>query len=441
MRDMLNTNFDLLSKPVDPIFSMNKNEMQIYKKLVQGILRVYFWNMKIGIIKEYKNPPDKRVVFSPSMCLETKKKFPEIEFFVERSDIRCFTDSEYESIGVKVVSDLSDCEVLIGVKEVPIEKLIRDKKYFFFSHTIKKQLYNKKLLQHILKLKIDLFDHETIVDKSNNRLIGFGYYAGVIGAYNGFRTFGLKKNLFEIPRAIDLKDRVEFDKILKTLKFPDIKILLSGRGRVGRGTKEVLDFLEIKEVTPDDFINLKFNEPVYTNIDVLDYNYSNLIDNTVSNFYNFPDKFESTFSKFSSVADIYFAGHYHNPKAPRLITNQDMKENSFNIDVIADISCDIDGPIASTIRPSTIDNPIYGFHKLNSVECDFHDSNAIAVMAVDNLPCELPRDSSEMFGEMFLKHVIPSFFNNDKDDILKNSQMTSEGELTPRFKYLSDYIL
>ena len=144
MRDMLNTNFDLLSKPVDPIFSMNKNEMQIYKKLVQGILRVYFWNMKIGIIKEYKTPPDKRVVFSPSMCMETKKKFPEIEFFVERSDIRCFRDSEYESIGVKVVSDLSNCEVFIGVKEVPIEKLIRDKKYFFFSHTIKKQPYNKK---------------------------------------------------------------------------------------------------------------------------------------------------------------------------------------------------------------------------------------------------------------------------------------------------------
>ena len=396
--------------------------------------------MKIGIIKEYKNPPDKRVVFSPSMCLQTKKKFPEIEFFVESSDIRCFTDLEYESIGIKVVSDLSNCDVLIGVKEVPIENLIIGKKYFFFSHTIKKQPYNKKLLKQILKLNIDLYDHETIVDKSNNRLIGFGYYAGVIGAYNGFRAYGLKKNIYSIPRAIDLKDRVEFDKIIKSIKLPNIKILLSGKGRVGRGTKEVLDFLEIREVSPDDFIDLNFNEPVYTNVDVLDYNHSSLIENSVSNFYNFPNKFESTFSKFSSVADIYFAGHYHNPKAPKLITNQDLKENSFNIDVIADISCDINGPIASTIRPSTIDDPIYGFHKLSSVECDFLDSDAIAVMAVDNLPCELPRDSSDMFGDMFLKHVIPSFFNNDKDDILKNSQMTSGGELTPRFKYLSDYV-
>ena len=441
MRDMLTINLNLLSKPVDPIFSMNKNEMQIYKKLVQGILRGYFWYMKIGIIKEYKNPPDKRVVFSPEKCVEVVKKYPEVKFLIESSDIRCFSDDEYESIGLEIVDDLSECDILIGVKEVPIEKLIVNKKYFFFSHTIKKQPYNKKLLQEILKKNIELYDHETIVDKSNNRLIGFGYYAGVIGAYNGFRAYGLKKKLFTIPKAIELKDRVEFNQTLKQIKIPNIKILLSGKGRVGSGTKEVLDFLKIKQVSTDDFVDKEFDEAVYTNIDVLDYNYSNSIENSISNFYNFPEKFESTFSKFSSVADIYFAGHYHNPKAPKLITNQDMKENSFNIDVIADISCDIDGPIASTIRPSTIDNPIYGFHKSNSIECDFLDPDAIAVMAVDNLPCELPRDSSEMFGDMFLKYVIPSFFNHDKEDILKNSKMTSNGKLTPRFKYLSDYVV
>ena len=438
---MLTINFDLLSKPFDPIFSMNKNEMQIYKKLVQGILRGYFWCMKIGIIKEYKKPPDKRVVFSPKKCVEVVKKYPDIKFLIESSDIRCFSDDEYESYDLEVVDDLSQCDILIGVKEVPIEKLIANKKYFFFSHTIKKQPYNKKLLQEILKKNIELYDHETIVDKSNNRLIGFGYYAGVIGGYNGFRTYGLKKKLFVIPKAIELKDRVDFNQTLKQIKIPNIKILLSGMGRVGSGTKEVLDFLKIKQVSPSDFIDKHFDEAVYTNIDVLDYNYSNSIENSIFNFYNFPEKFESTFSKFSSVADIYFAGHYHSPKAPKLITNQDIKENSFNIDVIADISCDIDGPIASTIRPSTIDNPIYGFHKSNSIECDFLDPGAIAVMAVDNLPCELPRDSSEMFGEMFLKYVIPSFFNDDTDDVLKNSKMTSNGKLTPRFKYLSDYVV
>ena len=396
--------------------------------------------MKIGIIKEYKSPPDKRVVFSPVKCVETLQKFPQVEFFIEKSDIRCFSDSEYEEMGLKVVNDLSNCDVLIGVKEVPIEKLIDNKKYFFFSHTIKKQPYNKKLLQQIIKKNIELFDHETIVDNNNNRLIGFGYYAGVIGAYNGLRAYGLKNHTFSIPKAIDLKDRQEFNSILKSLSIPDMKILLTGKGRVGSGTKEVLDFLKIKEVSAQDFINETYNESVYVNIDVLDYNYSDSIENTVSNFYNYPEKFRSTFSKFLSVSDIYFAGHYHNPKAPKLITLDDIKNPDFNVQVIADISCDIDGPIASTIRPSTIENPTYGFHKEKLVECDFLDENALAVMAVDNLPCELPRDSSEMFGEMFLKYVIPSFFNNDQENILKNSKITSEGSLTDRFSYLSDYI-
>ena len=396
--------------------------------------------MKIGIIKEYKSPPDKRVVFSPEKCIETLQKFPQVEFFIEKSDIRCFMDSEYEKMGLKVVTDLSNCDVLIGVKEVPIEKLIDNKKYFFFSHTIKKQPYNKKLLQQIIKKNIELFDHETIVDNNNNRLIGFGYYAGVIGAYNGLRAYGLKNHTFSIPKAIDLKDRQEFNSILKSLSIPNMKILLTGKGRVGSGTKEVLDFLKIKEVSAQDFINESYNESVYVNIDVLDYNYSDSIENTVSNFYNYPEKFRSTFSKFLSVSVIYFAGHYHNPKAPKLITLDDIKNPDFNVQVIADISCDIDGPIASTIRPSTIENPTYGFHKEKLVECDFLDENALAVMAVDNLPCELPRDSSEMFGEMFLKYVIPSFFNNDQENILKNSKITSKGSLTDRFSYLSDYI-
>ena len=396
--------------------------------------------MKIGIIKEYKLPPDKRVVFSPEKCVETLQKFPQVEFFIEKSDIRCFSDLEYEEMGLKVVTDLSNCDVLIGVKEVPIEKLIDNKKYFFFSHTIKKQPYNRKLLQQIIKKNIELFDHETIVDINNNRLIGFGYYAGVIGAYNGLRAYGLKNNTFSIPKAIDLKDRQEFNSILKSLSIPNMKILLTGKGRVGSGTKEVLDFLKIKQVSAHDFINETFNESVYVNIDVLDYNYSDSIENTVSNFYNYPEKFRSTFSKFLSVSDIYFAGHYHNPKAPKLITLDDIKNPDFNIQVIADISCDIDGPIASTIRPSTIENPTYGFHKEKLVECNFLDKNALAVMAVDNLPCELPRDSSEMFGEMFLMYVIPSFFNNDQENILMNSKITSEGSLTERFAYLSDYI-
>ncbi len=396
--------------------------------------------MKIGIIREEKFPADKRVVFTPETCVKTVRRFPEIEFFIEKSDIRCFSDKEYLEKGLDVVDDVSNCDILIGVKEVPIEKLIPNKKYFFFSHTIKKQPYNKKLLQSIIKKNIQLYDHETIEDLNNNRLIGFGYYAGVVGAYNGFRGFGLKFNLFDIPRAINLKDREELNKIIGGLVIPKIKILLTGKGRVGSGVKEVLDFMNIKEVSVKDFLEKKYNYPVYTNIDVLDYNHSDKTENTIENFYKNPDLFTSTFSKFNFVTDIFFAGHYHNPKAPKLISNSDITNNDFNIKLIADISCDIDGPISSTIRPSTIERPLYGFHKINLEECDLMDNDALVVMAVDNLPCELPRDASEMFGEMFFNHVIPSFFNNDKEKILHNSRITHNGKLTPRFRYLIDYV-
>ena len=396
--------------------------------------------MKIGIIREDKFPPDKRVVFTPHTCANIVKRFPKIEFFVQKSDIRCFSEKEYLEKGISVVDDISNCDILIGVKEVPVEKLIPNKKYFFFSHTIKKQSYNKKLLQSVLKKNIQLYDHETIVDINNNRLIGFGYYAGVVGAYNGFRGFGLKFNLFDIPRAIELRDREELNKTIGDLIIPNIKILLTGKGRVGSGVKEVLDFMKIKEVSVNDYLEKEFNYPVYSNIDVLDYNHSDTTENTIDNFYKNPELFISTFSKFNSITDIFFAGHYHNPKAPKLISNSDLSNNDFNIKLIADISCDIDGPIASTIRPSTIDNPFYGFHKINLKECDYLDPEALVVMAVDNLPCELPRDASEMFGEMFFNHVIPSFFNDDKEKILHNSRITLNGNLTPRFSYLIDYI-
>ena len=396
--------------------------------------------MKIGIIREDKFPPDKRVVFTPDTCVKTVKRFPKIEFFVQRSSVRCFSEKEYLEKGFNIVDDISNCDILIGVKEVPVEKLIANKKYFFFSHTIKKQPYNKKLLQSILKKNIQLYDHETIVDINNNRLIGFGYYAGVVGAYNGFRGFGLKFNLFDIPKAVELRDREELNKIIGDLVIPNIKILITGKGRVGTGVKEVLDFMKIKEVNVKDYLDKQYNYPVYANIDVLDYNHSTKIENTIDNFYKHPELFVSTFSKFNSMTDIFFAGHYHNPKAPKLISNSDLSNSDFNIKLIADISCDIDGPIVSTIRPSTIDNPFYGFHKINLNECDYLDPEALVVMAVDNLPCELPRDASEMFGEMFFNHVIPSFFNNDKEKILYNSRVTLNGNLTPRFSYLMDYI-
>ena len=398
--------------------------------------------MKIGIIKECKTPSDKRVVFTPSKCLAAKKLYPEVEFLIQSSDVRCYSDKEYSDLGFSVVDDVSSADVLIGVKEVPIDKLIANKKYFFFSHTIKKQPYNKNLLLSILHNNIELFDHETIVDKNNNRLIGFGYYAGVVGAYNAFRALGLKNDSFILPKASELKDRKELNAELLKISIPDMKIVLTGKGRVGSGAKEILDFLQIKEVSISDYLNKSFEEAVYIQIDVL--NYNNRIDNQTLDrfdFYKNPSEYKSTFNKFSSTSDMFIAGHYYDKNAPSLITLEDVNLDDFKIKLIADISCDINGPIVSTIRSSTIKDPIYGYDPISNKEVDYNQAGAITVMAVDNLPCELPRDASESFGEMFITDVLPSFFNEDKDGVLQRSKMTSKGELTDKFSYLSDFIL
>ena len=397
--------------------------------------------MKFGIIRERKNPPDRRVVFSPEKLSEFKKKFPTSVIKVENSPIRVFSDDAYLNRGIEVSSNISDCDVFIGVKEVPIEALIPNKKYFFFSHTIKKQPYNRKLLQAIIDKNIELYDHEVIVKDNGMRLIGFGRYAGIVGAYNGFRAIGLKKETFSLPKAEKLANKQELINQLNEIILPNIKILLTGNGKVAYGAKEILDGMNIKQVSVKAYLFDTFNEPVYCLVDVLDYN--KRIDGQVINnrdFYNYPEKYESNFMRFASVTNFFIAGHFFGDGSPYLFNRIDAKSKEFKIQFVADISCDIDGPVASTIRSSTIADPIYGYDPVSEKEVSFKDDSAIVVMAVDNLPCELPKDASEGFGDLFLEHVIPSFFNNDKDGVLERAKMTENGKLTKRFSYLQEYL-
>jgi len=397
--------------------------------------------MKFALIKERKNPPDHRVVLSPQACQKITKNFPKAKIVVESSDIRVFKDEEYSNLGFKVTNNVSDADVFLGVKEVPIGALIPNKKYFFFSHTIKKQPYNRNLLKALLEKNITFYDHETIVNSDNFRLIGFGYYAGVVGAYNGLRAYGLKFGDFNLPKAGTFKDRIELEAYLDIIKLPNIKIVLTGKGRVGNGAKEILDHLKIKEVSVDDYLNKTYNEAVYVQIDVLDYNKrrdEKLLD--IYDFFNNAQDYESTFIRFAKVSDLYIAGHFFGDGAPYLFTRKDAKSEDFNIKVVADISCDVDGPVASTIRSSTIENPIYGYNPKTESEVDYMDKKAIGVMAVDNLPCELPDNASRGFGTMFYDSVISAFFNNDKGGILTRAKMTENGKLTPRFEYLQDYV-
>jgi len=397
--------------------------------------------MKFAVIKEQKTPPDKRVVLTPTACQNLLQNHPKAEISIESSYIRAFADSEYDALGLEVSNTIHDADVMIGVKEVPVEALIPNKSYFFFSHTIKKQPYNRKLLQAILDKNITLYDHETLVDKNRNRLIGFGYYAGVVGAYNGIRTIGKKWNSFELPKAANLKGREELNANLNTISLPNLKIILTGTGRVGQGAKEILDFLNIKQVDVKTFLTQPFSEPVYVQLDVLDYvTRHDGTKGSKSDFFANPADYKSTFLRYTTVADVFIAGHFYGKGAPYFFSREDAKANNFNLKVVADISCDIDGPVACTIRPSTIDDPIYGYDPETELETSFDNPKAIAVMAVDNLPCELPRDASEGFGKTFVEKIIPSFFNGDEDGVLSRAKMTENGQLTPTFSYLKNYV-
>ena len=396
--------------------------------------------MKFAIIKERKNPPDRRVVFSPEKLAEARALFSKAEFIVESSDIRIFKDEAYAKLGFEVTEDVSDADVMIGVKEVPIENLLPNKKYFFFSHTIKKQPYNRALLIAMLEKHIEMYDHETIVGKNNMRLIGFGRYAGLVGAYNGFRALGLRDGLFKLPKVETLADLDEVKTELDKISLPNIKILLSGTGKVAFGAKEILDHLGVKQVSDALYLTTQFTEPVYCMVDVMEY--AKRKDGKVGNkweFYKDPSGYESNFMPYAKQTDYFIAGHFYGNNAPYLLTREDAKHPNFRINLVADISCDIDGPVASTIRASTIADPFYGYDPITEKEVAFNAKNAITVMAVDNLPCELPKDASEGFGDSFLEHVIPAFFNNDKDGILKRAKITENGKLTPRFSYLKDY--
>ncbi len=397
--------------------------------------------MKFGIIRERKNPPDRRVVLSPKACQKVLSTYKDARIIVEPSPIRTFKDSDYEKAGIPVAPEMETCDVLIGVKEVPIKNLIPNKQYFFFSHTIKKQPYNRDLLQAILQKNIELYDHEVVTNEKEQRLVAFGRYAGIVGAYNGFRAYGLKYKFFKLPKAETLTDQQELISALKKITLPNIKVLLTGRGRVGNGAREMLDGMGMRRVNVSEYLEEDFREPVYCQIDASEYNKrKDGVRGNKADFFANPEEYKSNFFRFAKVTDFYIAGHFYGEGAPYLFTREDAKHPDFKIKVVADVSCDIDGPVATTIRPSTIADPIYGYHPVSESETSFTDPDAIAVMAVDNLPCELPRDASIGFGDAFLKNVIPAFFNGDKNGVLHRARMTQDGKLTERYSYLQDYV-
>lgn len=397
----------------------------------------------LGILKETKTPPDKRVPLIPVQCVEVMKRFPEVEVIVERSDIRSYKDEEYANHGIRLVDKATEADILMGVKEVKIDYLIPNKKYFFFSHTFKKQSYNRKLLQAILEKKIQLIDYETLTDKNKQRIIGFGRYAGIVGCYNGFLAYGKKHNLYSLKPANQCADKKELESELKKINLPsDMKIVMTGSGRVGGGAKEILEAAGISEVSPQKFLTESFPHAVYTQLEASDY-YAKAdgSDIDIAAFHKNGAGHISTFNRYLKVAQMYLPCHYWSSTSPVIVTREDLASPDCKTTVISDISCDIASAIASTIRPSTIAAPFYGYNPKTGEESDFMDSKSVGVVAVDNLPCELPKDASVDYGNDLINRVFPFLFGPDPDRIIERASETDlKGNLMPDYTYLADYV-
>jgi alanine dehydrogenase len=395
--------------------------------------------IQLGIIREGKNPPDKRVPFTPSQCAELQNT-GRFRVVVQPSPVRAFTDEEYRHAGIELKEDLSTCDLLMGIKEVPVEQLIADKHYLFFAHVIKKQPYNRKLMQAMVRKEITLTDYECLRDATGERILGFGKYAGIVGAYNALRGWGIRYKSFELKPAHACFDLAELMTELEKVQLPPIKIVLTGTGRVGQGAIEIMEALTMRRVEPDEFLSAHFDEPVYTVINFDTY-YRNKEGKPFDKqeFFNHPARFESAFLPFAQQARMFISCHYWDSSSPRLFTVEEMQDPAFSLELIADITCDIQGSIPSTIRASSIAEPFYGFDPRSAKETDAFRTDCVTVMAVDNLPCELPRDSSEFFGSELLKKVIPLFHEVDPEQVLTRGTILKQGKLTPGFDYLADF--
>jgi hypothetical protein len=296
-------------------------------------------------------------------------------------------------------------------------------------------------MRALLDKKIRLVDYETLKGTDGKRIIGFGRYAGIVGAYEGFRAFGLKHKLFSIPSPHECHDRAEMEEYMKHIVLPEkFRMVVTGFGRVGHGAREIIGKLPIREVSAEEFFG-HTEGPVFLHLDTHEYyerkEYGGF---DKRDFYNQPEKYHSILAEYVKKADMYMACHLWAGGNPVLLSQEDFLRHDWRCRVVADISCDTNGPIASTIRASRIGDAIYGYQPSTGTETDYMHEDAIAVMAIDNLPCELPRDASEDFGSELIRKVIPLLVGSDPDHIIwKATETTLEGELTPHFEYLADY--
>lgn len=398
--------------------------------------------VKIGILREGKFPPDARVPLTPEQCAEAQVELP-VRIVVKPSPVRCFKDEEFVKHGIHLQEDLSDCDILLGVKEVPVDQLIPEKTYLFFSHTIKKQLYNRPLLQAILDKKIRLIDYEALTNDRGDRLIAFGFYAGIVGAHNAMWTWGKRTGQFSLPRLFESHDYAEVLEVYDQLQLPPLRIVLTGGGRVSTGAAKNLLDMGIVQVSPREYLENQFNTAVFTQLRAEDYvahREGKPFDK--AHFYANGEEYISTFNRFWSVTDIFINGIFYDPKAPRFFSLEDMQRDDFRPEVIADITCDLmpASSVPSTVRATKIADPVYGFDPVRAIETAPYTAGSVDMMTIDNLPSELPRDASAFFGRQLLERILPELLKGRQSAAICRGMIAEEGALTAEFAYLEDYV-
>ncbi len=399
--------------------------------------------LRIGLIREKKKQPDQRVALSPKQCAFIQSTYSHIKILVEPSPTRCYTDDEYLNQGIELNDDLSNCDILLGIKEVPADTLMPGKTYFFFSHTKKKQPHNQNLMRALIEKQIRMVDYECLTYQDEQRILGFGFFAGIVGAHNGLLTYGRKSGLYTLPEANALKNYKELIASYEHIKLPNVKIAVTGSGKVASGVLDILTQLDIECVEPADFLTHQYEYPVFTHLKG-----ANLYarkDNDLfhrDDFHAHPEAYKCLFSTYVNQADILMNGIYWEKRIARLFEKEDIKRHDWRISVIADITCDVDGSVPINLGSSTIANPVYGVdrHSISQVAPYQNTKEVVDVMAVDNLPNELPRDAASYFGQHFEKFILPELLKPESD-ILKRATICENGKLTRKFEYLSDYAL
>jgi saccharopine dehydrogenase (NAD+, L-lysine-forming) len=398
--------------------------------------------VRIGLIREEKNPPDTRVAFSPEQCVHIMQEYPEVHIVVEPSPNRCFEDAAYEAAGITLSTDLTDRDILIGIKEVPVDKLMEGKTYLFFSHTKKKQLYNQKLMKALIAKRIRMIDYECLTHADGQRILGFGYFAGVVGAHNGLLTYGRKWGKFKLRAAHECADFEEMIAQYQDIMLPPVKIAVTGSGKVAAGILEIMHRFDIEYVEPEDYLEKTFEYPVYTHLKGHTL-YVRKDNGTYhrDDFHRYPQDYQCVFKRYLPVTDILMNGIYWDQKIPRLFEKEDVKEADYKMLVIADITCDIDGSVSINNGASTIAEPVYGIRRdtLDRTMPFLHTADVVDVMAVDNLPNELARDASSHFGQHLGKFVLSELLKGGESDIIARATLCANGDLTPYYEYLRDY--